>query len=172
MPIRITGGVLRGRVLQEPVSKGVRPTSARVREALFSIIGQDLDGVHVLDAFGGAGLVGIEAWSRGADVTVVERDRKAFKALVKRGQEVGATWNLRIGDVYKLIGTFSSFDGIFADPPYSEDPIFVLDGLAPRARHWMVLETDRGTEAPEVACQLKLDRVREYGNTKLWVYRP
>ena len=62
--LRVTGGVLRGRVLPAPLPEGVRPTSARTREALFSIVGQDLEGLSFLDAFGGAGLIAIEAWSR------------------------------------------------------------------------------------------------------------
>ncbi|MEQ1567285.1 MAG: RsmD family RNA methyltransferase, partial [Myxococcota bacterium] len=57
-PIRLTGGVARGRGLVEGVGPGVRPAAARVREALFSMVGQDLEGARVLDAFGGTGLLG------------------------------------------------------------------------------------------------------------------
>ena len=71
--MRITGGTLKGRVLPVPVSSGVRPTSSRVREALFSMVGNHLDGVTWLDAFGGAGLTALEASSRGAAVTVFEK---------------------------------------------------------------------------------------------------
>ena len=69
--MRITGGSLRGRVVPGKVRPGVRPTSSRVREALFSMVGQDLEGVRVLDAFGGSGLLSFEAYSRGAIVTTV-----------------------------------------------------------------------------------------------------
>ncbi len=172
MAIRITGGQANGRVLHEPVGSGVRPTSSRVREALFSMIGQDLAGVRVLDAFGGSGLVGLEAWSRGAEVTVVERDRRAFAALVRRGQEIGARWNTRNGDVMKLIDAMDSFDGIFCDPPYDADPMSIVPGLAPRAREWLVYEARKGVDCPEWAAQLKLDRRRDYGSTALWIYRP
>ncbi|MCE7957512.1 MAG: 16S rRNA (guanine(966)-N(2))-methyltransferase RsmD, partial [Acidobacteria bacterium ACB2] len=73
LSLRITGGHLRGRVL-EGVPAGVRPTASRVREALFSMVGQDLRGWSVLDAFGGTGLLALEAVSRGAaPVVVVER---------------------------------------------------------------------------------------------------
>ena len=64
--IRVTGGALRGRSLPARVPEGVRPTAGRVREAVFSMVGQDLRGWSVLDLFGGSGLIGIEAASRGA----------------------------------------------------------------------------------------------------------
>ena len=63
--IRVSGGTLGGRVLKAEVPAGVRPTAIRTRAALFSMLGQDLSGWSWLDACGGTGLMGIEAWSRG-----------------------------------------------------------------------------------------------------------
>ena len=107
--LRITGGQARGRVLKEPVGPGVRPTTDRVREALFSMVGQDLAGQTFLDAYGGSGIVAIEAWSRGAEVTIVERDRRTLKALERRGAEVGVQWTLVPGDVLRRVASLPSY---------------------------------------------------------------
>lgn len=171
MSIRLTGGAARGQVLREPVVPGVRPTASRVREALFSIVGQDLEGQTVLDAFGGAGIVGLESWSRGAAVTVFERDRKAFQGIVARGKQVGATWTVRQGDVLREAATLSPFDGVFADPPYGTDPAAVIAALGRLARAWFVLEVPAEAEVPEAAGALPLDRRRSYGITDLVIYR-
>jgi 16S rRNA (guanine966-N2)-methyltransferase len=171
---RITGGVARGRVLEVQVGPGIRPTSERAREALFSILGQDLDGCSVLDAFGGTGLLGIEAWSRGAAVTVVEVQRRAVQDIQRRAALVGAhppAFDVRCGDVCTLAPNLGSFAGVLADPPWKEaiEPILaVLGGLA---RDWLVLEADVENRAPDVAGRLVLDRVRTYGRTAFWVYR-
>jgi len=142
-----------------------------VREALFSMLGQDQHGRRILDAFGGAGLVGLEAWSRGARVTVFERDRRTCRSIVLRGEQVGADWTVRHGDVMVLAPRLEPFDGVFADPPYGTDPMAVIDALAPLAGDWLVLETEAGASAPNEAGALPLDRVRRYGRTQLIVYR-
>jgi 16S rRNA (guanine966-N2)-methyltransferase len=169
--LRITGGRARGRVLREPIGTGVRPTTDRVREALFSMLGQDLAGQSVLDAFGGSGIVALEAWSRGARVTVVERDRRALAALRRRGDELGADWTVRAGDVLRLAADLGRFEGVFVDPPYDDDIGAVLAVLAPLATEWLVAEVRAGAEPPEAAGGLILDRARDYGSTALWVYR-
>jgi len=169
--IRLTGGVARGQVLREAVADGVRPTSSRVREALFSIVGQDLGGETVLDAFGGAGVVALEAWSRGATVTVFERDRTALHGIVARGKQVKATWTVRQGDVLREAGSLPRFDGVFADPPYGTDPAVVIGALGALATRWFVIEVPTGAVVPEAAGVLPLDRRRAYGTTELVVYR-
>lgn len=156
-------------MLQGRLPPGVRPTSSRVREALFSIVGQDLGGATVLDAFGGAGLVGLEAWSRGAEVTVFERDRRALAAIRRHGEALEAEWTVRRGDVLKA--ELPVFDGVFADPPYGTDPAEVIGVLGPKAGRWLVFEAPAGIEVPEQAGELELNRVREYGDTALFVYR-
>lgn len=169
--IRLTGGQARGRVLREAVPRGVRPTSSRVREALFSLVGQELSGLRFLDAFGGAGLVALEAWSRGATVTVVERSPRVARSLRSRATEVSATLDVRIGDVLQLASGLGGFDGVFADPPYADDPAPVLDTLGPLAREWLVYEGRWPQALPETAGELVLDRSRGYGERGLWVYR-
>ena len=73
--VRITGGSLKGRTVKVPGRPGLRPTSARVREAVFHRLQHRLQGADVIDVFGGSGALSLEAWSRGAArVTCIERD--------------------------------------------------------------------------------------------------
>lgn len=166
--LRLTGGIARGRVLRERVPDGVRPTSSRVREALFAMVGQDLDGVDFLDAFGGSGLVALEAWSRGASVTVVECSRSVAASLRRRAKEVDAALNIIEGDTFAT--ALPEADVVFADPPYvlGTEP---LEVLAKVTREVLVLEAARDVSLPPRAGELSLDRVRAYGGSQLAVYR-
>jgi 16S rRNA (guanine966-N2)-methyltransferase len=167
----LTGGSARGRKLASPVPEGVRPTSARVREAVFSLVGHDLAGVRVLDAYGGTGLLALEAWSRGATVTVVERDRKALAAIRTNAKALGADLDIRAGDLRAVAPALGPFDGVMADPPYDVSATDAVELLAPLAGAWLVLETASTVEAPEAPAGLSLDRRRRYGGTMLTVYR-
>jgi 16S rRNA (guanine(966)-N(2))-methyltransferase RsmD len=141
-----------------------------VREALFSLVGQDLSGQRVLDAFGGTGLLGLEAWSRGARVVVVEQDLAAARAIALNAASLGADLDVRTGDVLALASELGQFDGILVDPPYRLDPGPILYLLAPLARDWLVLETAADARVPG-APPLEIDRTRTYGGTALTVYR-
>jgi len=142
-----------------------------VREALFSILGQDLCGQRFLDAFGGAGLMGLEAWSRGASVTVVERNRKAFVDIIERGRTMGAEWQVLKGDVLSLVGQLDPFDMVFADPPYPLEIGPILCALAPVARTCLVAEVRSTTVVPNTVGMLQLAVRKEYGGTSLAIYR-
>src|SRR6267378_1273261 len=84
--LRVAGGDARGRRLKAP--KGIRPTQGMVKEAIFNLIGRDIDGVHVLDLFAGSGALGIEALSRGATgVTFVDREPRGL-AILRQNLEV------------------------------------------------------------------------------------
>jgi len=135
------------------------------------MVGQDLRGQRVLDAFGGSGMVGLDAWSRGADVTVVERDRRALAALRRRGEELGATWTVVGGDALTRAAAMPPFDGVFVDPPYAVDPGPALAVLAPLARSWLVAEVEASRQLPSSVGGLGLVRHRRYGATALWIYR-
>ena len=124
---RITGGRMRGRVLT--VGPGVRPTEAKVREALFSIWGQLLPGSSFLDLFAGSGAVGLEAASRGArEVWLVEGSARVARLLEANVEAVKAP-GCRVvrADLPAGLGRFEArlqgrrFDLIFADPPYAFD---------------------------------------------------
>ncbi len=141
-----------------------------MREALFSLVGQDLDATTVLDAYGGSGLLGLEAWSRGASVTIVERDRRAVQRIRENVGALRAEVRVIPGSIDKLVGRLEPFDLVLADPPYSLDPGPVLAMLAPVVGGKLILETDERTESPEQAGSLKLAKKRGYGGTRLWVY--
>ena len=151
------------------VPPGVRPTSARVREALFSLVGQDLAGQRILDAYGGTGILGLEAWSRGAEVVIVERSRRAVAAVRGNATALGAPVEIRCADVLAAAPHLGSFDGVMVDPPYALDPEPILSALGPLVDGWLVLEGPADRNPPGVE-GLVLDRRRCYGGSALWVY--
>ncbi len=169
--MRLTGGRLRGRMLTGAVSAGVRPTSARVREALFSMVGQDLDGWRALDAFGGSGLLGFEAYSRGAEVTISERRSKVVRRIKQSATELGAVVTVRCADAAAILSE-GQWDLIVLDPPYAEDPCIWLERAAPAATEVLVIEHDSRREVPMEVGGLVMDRQRRYGSTTLSLYRP
>jgi 16S rRNA (guanine966-N2)-methyltransferase len=140
--MRIVGGDWRGRPIKAPRGNATRPTTDRVREALFSALvarlGSDLGAGSVLDAFAGSGALGLEALSRGAAaVTFVERDRSALLALRHNVEALDAAKRTRIvvGNAFSLAKRpfpGSPFSLILLDPPYTLDPAEVaalLSGL-------------------------------------------
>lgn len=122
--VRVIGGRARGRRLQVPPGDRVRPTSDRVREALFNVLAHTLDvrweGLRVLDLFAGAGTLGLEALSRGAaEVVFVEADRRVAEVLARNLAAVPGTSRLVQQPAERfLAGTPSPFDVVFLDPPY------------------------------------------------------
>jgi 16S rRNA (guanine966-N2)-methyltransferase len=122
--MRIMGGRLRGRVLRCPRGNRVRPVLGRLRESLFSLLG-DLDTLVVLDLFSGVGSLGLESISRGARfATFVETDGNALRALREniRQLKLEALTCVHPGDVYDYLRQAAveagRFDVVFADPPY------------------------------------------------------
>lgn len=171
--IRITGGELRGRLIQG-VPEGVRPTAGRVREALFSMVGQALQGWSALDAFGGTGLLAFEAASRGAaPVTVVELRRPVARQIAARAEALGLQpprLVVEVGDAAKVLGA-GTWDLVLLDPPYAEDPaVWVARGAA-ATRRVLVMEHRAGADLPAQVGPLVLDRIRTYGDSALALYR-
>lgn len=119
----ITGGNYKGRKIQAPDEKITRPTLSKVRQGLFntlfSLIG-NFEDKSFLDLFGGSGIMGLEALSRGfASVLVFEKNPKIAQILKKNYSTLGLKPNLKIGDTLKLIPNLDkSFDVIYIDPPY------------------------------------------------------
>ncbi len=168
--MRITGGILRGRVLHGKVRTGVRPTSSRVREALFSMLGQDLKGRTVLDAFGGSGMLTFEAWSRGATVTTVERNRAAARAIQQAASELDVPLDLRIEDVRNVVKS-GTWNVVIMDPPYAEDPAEWLEVGVRAAGEILAVEHRSGESLPNVVADFGLDRSRRYGDSTLSIFR-
>lgn len=119
----ITGGKYKGRKIIAPDEKITRPTLSKVRQGvfntLFSMIG-DFEGKTFLDLFGGSGIMGLEALSRGfEEVVVFEKNPKVAQILKKNYSTLGLKPNFKIGDSLKLLEkTDRNFDVIYVDPPY------------------------------------------------------
>src|SRR6187455_2186671 len=123
--MRVVAGELGGRRLVSPDGTNTRPTTDRVREAIFNSLGSAglLEGALVADLFAGSGALGIEALSRGAEHCVfVERDRTALRALEANLDALGLRSRARVvtSDVMTVVGSIDA-DVVFADPPYDFD---------------------------------------------------
>ncbi len=127
--MRITGGVLRSRAIRAPRGDTTRPTSDRVREALFSMLAseRDLEGTRVLDLYAGTGALAFEAISRGAvHASLVEKNKNALASITENIEALGLEDVVRVHatqveKVAPLLG-HAPFDLIFADPPYADVP--------------------------------------------------
>lgn len=190
--MRITGGTLRGRTLNAPEGLTTRPTTDRVREALFNIlahrdwgeeIGDPLEDAVVLDAFAGTGALGLEALSRGASFAFFfEKDRKALQALHEN------VTHLKVEDATAIVpmsvtkppvfgkkGPQHPCSLVFLDPPYRKGLIpEALAGLS--AQGWLapkamfVMETAKN-ETRDLPADFALIFERTYGATTLSFYR-
>jgi 16S rRNA (guanine966-N2)-methyltransferase len=179
--VRVISGRFRGHRLKAPRGeKTTRPTSDRVREACFSILG-DLDGAVALDLFAGTGALGIEALSRGAGRAVfVERDAAVLRVLRANLDAlglIGPEAEVRAGDALRALRTAreagETYDLVFVDPPYSragelegELGVLLPSLLAPEAR--VVVESDR--RAP-LRLAIAVERERRYGDTVITIHR-
>jgi 16S rRNA (guanine966-N2)-methyltransferase len=179
--MRIIAGTLKGRVLA-PVKGRMRPTAAKVREAVFNILGAAVPGVRVLDLFAGTGALGIEALSRGAAAAVfVEEHPQSLHVLRRNLADLGledrsTVWSLPVAAALKkLAGRGECFGLAFLDPPYgggeAEAALRVLASLSllvPGAR--VVVEHSRRETLPEVGGGLRRLAVRRYGDTQVAFY--
>ena len=190
--MRVIAGSARGRRLSAPSGRSTRPTSDRVREALFSSLASDVPGAYVLDLFAGTGALGIEALSRGASgATFVERDAGVIPILRANLETTG------VGDRAEVVRLDAAafvqrsprqpYDVVLCDPPYDHpltdilglvDRLAAENGLAPDAV--TVVERDKrdpavvalakgqALDAPRL---LEIDRQRSYGDTVLLYFR-
>lgn len=180
---RIIAGFAGSLTLQVPKS-GTRPTSDRVREAIFSSLDARtlLDGARVLDLYAGSGALGLEAASRGAaDVTLVERAGSAARVCSANARLVagrapgGAAPSIRV--VTKAVAAFLAtatgpWDLVFLDPPYElgdAELSSALDALAPLLSPDAVVVIERSARSavPALPSRLELDRRTSYGDTAL-----
>lgn len=181
---RVISGVAGGRRLETPSGPRTRPTSDRVREALFSRLEhlEVLAGARVLDLYAGSGALGLEAVSRGArSAVLVESDRGAAKVARGNAAAVGlAGVVVREDPVERVLvaGPASPggrFDVVFLDPPYDLDEDALGDVLALLVRHgWLAREAlvvvERSARSPEPrwAEGLAPAGERRYGETRMW----
>ena len=179
--MRLITGKFKGAKIEAPQGVATRPTSDRVRQALFNVLehgapAADFSGSRVLDLFAGSGALGLEALSRGARFCLfIEEDANARAAIRRNVEALGLTGTTKIWrrDATKLgpAGTISPFDIIFCDPPYGKD----LGGQALAAAvdgGWTtddtiaVLEERAGTAPAWPAPLTEIDR-RRYGETEI-----
>lgn len=183
---RIVAGALGGRRLAAPTGEGTRPTSDRVREALFSTLEAliDIDGCRFLDLYAGSGAVGLEAASRGAaHVLLVEAQARAARTIRENIAALGLDQVCRLvtGRVTGVLGgqpPGGPYDVIFADPPYSLDESELAAAVtAVVERGWLVpggvLVLERSTRSGEPASieGVTAERARRYGESTLWYFR-
>jgi len=124
--VRLSGGELRSRLIRSPRGIDIRPTPGRVKEALFSIVGEAIVGARVLDLFAGTGAIGFEALSRGAaHATFVELAAPTAKAIRETASEFGVERRATVlcAPAEKAVTRLSGhFDFVYADPPYALPP--------------------------------------------------
>ena len=172
--MRIIAGSARGTVLYAPPGNRVRPTSDRVREALFSILGERTADVWALDAYAGAGTLGLEALSRGAArCDFIEPDRGVLRYLKKNIQRTrfsdrARLFNMRLERFVAGWGEGDEPYGlVFADPPYGGDPAGVARLLQPLIGGLLVLEAYVKAGVPSFE-GYELADYRRYGKTALF----
>jgi 16S rRNA (guanine(966)-N(2))-methyltransferase RsmD len=181
--MRIVGGMAKGIILKAGKGAKIRPTSDKVREALFNILSGDIDGSSFLDCYAGSGAVGIEALSRGAEkVVFVESDKRAvslIKENLKRShfedkaiiiQRAFERSSKRIRELQ------DSFDLIFADPPYrgvNYEKLIEQTGKHDFLKRpgWLIIEHMRKDPLPETIDELNMVKVKYYGQTALSFYQ-
>lgn len=176
---RIVAGEFRGHHLDVP-DKGTRPTSSKVREALFSRLEAwgEVDDAVVLDLYAGSGALGLEALSRGAtSVTLVDQASGAVRCCTANAKRLDAS---RVRVVRANASSFcrrpeapASFTLVFVDPPYAQDPQRVAEDLAALAPvlapgALIVWEVSQERQIPELPSGFELEDQRKWGQTRVW----
>lgn len=181
--MRISSGTARGRRIKTAKSMTVRPTSGRVKEAIFDILGQDFTGARVLDLYAGSGGLGLEALSRGAARAVfVERSRAAAGSIRRNLETLGFSQaDVLAMDVFRYLQLAgrktAKFTHIFADPPYrlfEQHWISQLwEGVATllEMESVFIVEHPSSWTGPPATGELQLEKTRRYGQTSVSFYR-
>ena len=178
---RIIGGLVGGRRLLTPRGSTTRPTSDRVREALFSAVESwcgSLSGLRFLDLYAGSGAVGLEAWSRGAGiVTLVEQERRTAGLITRNATALGFpradVVNASVGSTLRRTPA-APYDVAFLDPPYPTPDEEVDTDLVRLGEDWLVpgamvvVERSSRSRAPVWPATFTDRRERRYGETTLW----
>lgn len=181
--MRVITGTARGRKLKSPKGLNTRPTTDRVKEALFNILGQDIVDIYFLDLFAGSGAIGIEALSRGASgVVFVEKEAQALKVLKENVTLTGFSEIAQVfnNDVLKALEVLAQqnykFDYVFMDPPYLKD--FEINTLTKLSnlkllnkQAVVIVERSKRDTLPERVEDLHLLREEKYGDTVISFYK-
>lgn len=176
--MRVITGSARGKRLVAPQGNDVRPTSDKVKEALFSALQFDIEGRRILDLFAGSGQLGIEALSRGAEVaTFVDSSNASIKIIKQNLENTGFS---DIAKVYSMdYSSFTAmcrdtFDIAFLDPPYKEGLLLpALKSVLPLMSDYgmIVCEYPPETELPQTIGGFSIYRTYRYGKINVSIYR-
>jgi 16S rRNA (guanine966-N2)-methyltransferase len=180
--MRITGGQEKGRRLAAFKGLDIRPTSDMVRKAIFDLIGQDLEGLKVLDLFAGTGSLGIEALSRGASRAVFADQSQKSIDLIQRNLKIcglegeGIVWKGNLVQRFpgkRLLGE-KGVDLVFIDPPYEKGLVtLIISGISQKgilAPFALIVAETRKTEIlPAEVEKLHLAKSKRYGETRIHI---
>ncbi|MHB8076867.1 16S rRNA (guanine(966)-N(2))-methyltransferase RsmD [Desulfosporosinus fructosivorans] len=176
--MRIIAGEMRGRLLKTVEGMQTRPTSDKVKGAIFNSLGNKVLDARVLDLFAGTGNLAIEALSRGSrDAVLVEKSRDAHQVIRKNIEQmgVGHKAKLLLLDAFKYIERYPDevFDLIFLDPPYREG--LVLKVISTLKKHpclaadgVIIVETAKDEELEGDIYPFEIRKTGKYGDTKVW----
>lgn len=185
--MRVTGGTVAGRTISLPKGPRIRATQDQVRQALFNLLGDAVKGAEALDLFSGSGALGLEALSRGAArATFVDRSGFCVRGVEANLERLNLAGRARVirSDVRealrKLARERERFNLVLLDPPYGADLARkTLMGLTRCAivspAGWVVVESDKRDPLPadvdSSGCRLVSQRIEQYGDTALALYR-
>ena len=176
--MRVIAGEMRGRQLKTVEGMQTRPTSDKVKGAIFNVLGDKVLDARVLDLFAGTGNLAIEALSRGShEAVLVEKSRDAHQVILKNIEKMGVSHNtkLLLLDAFKYVNRYPNevFDLIFLDPPYREG--LVLKAISAIREHSflapngvIVAETAKDEDLEGDIYPFEIRKTAEYGDTKVW----
>lgn len=177
--MRVITGRAKGRRLKAPKGKNTRPTTDRVKESLFCLLGPRVQGVRFLDLFAGSGAIGIEALSRGASEAIfIDSDIKSVEIIKDnlRTTDLHSEAKVFCIDIFKGLSVLARkeerFQMIFLDPPYEkgfEDKIleFIAQSKILDSKGLVVVESSKRTELAEDYSELVMVRQETYGDSKI-----
>lgn len=174
IPMRIIAGKFKSRRLKGTPPAGIRPTSDKLRETIFNILGPRVEGATFLDGCAGMGAIGIEAISRGAGtVYFVEQSRKACQIIRENLKDLDIQDGFKIleMDLRKSFGVIGTIDIGFIDPPYDRDDLYDA-ALAQFQGDLLILEHSKRKDLPEAAGRLRKIRSLVQGDAALAFYTP
>ncbi|MBS3970430.1 MAG: 16S rRNA (guanine(966)-N(2))-methyltransferase RsmD [Clostridia bacterium] len=176
--MRVISGYARGRRIIAPKGTKIRPTSDRVKEAIFNTISPLVAQSDFLDLFAGTGNIGIEALSRGAkSCTFVDKSLQAIKCIKNNLSNTGFEdrSTIMLGDSRTIIAKLTqTYDIIFLDPPYGYDlvmPIMKKLKLLLKEEGIIVVETENKIELPSQCDTFRLLKTSRYGDTQVGYYK-
>lgn len=176
-------GTARGHRLGSVAGRNTRPTSDRVKESLFAIIGERVNGAEFLDLFAGNGGIGIEALSRGAaNAVFVDKDRRCGQMIKQNLQTTKLCGEVYVTDVGRAIEKLGrqgrTFDIVYVDPPYGQGLLQpscagIVNNRILRPGGIIVLEYGRREEIAPSMWKIEEERVASYGDTTLafWAHK-